>query len=333
MRPLKFKLKHILAKQFMCERLLVGGQLGYGAVVPELELIEESQEALKTIRQEKQALRQENAAMTKEIGALLEQIIGSQQDLQDTIKELSSFGEDSPYIPTQSISHFSQPEEAQQQPHLLLALERLESRIAEAEEHQKATSIVSGFQLTNFSNNGASFSFDIAAHCSALLPSVTASAISSITQSSSLTLNMQWNEACHLTEVNISPLPFAAICSDVLEAGREDNSPSFILREVSHRILCFFKRHSHLEAYTRQGTFGLSSKTPSTSTGTTFEFNRVDEPLLVIRLSIPMEYPSSNIRINNVMHSNDGTVTASCAALKTKRFASIDAALEAASLM
>jgi hypothetical protein len=321
-------LKQVLAKQVICERVLAAGQHGYESMVPERDQVEGAQEALKTIRQEKQALREENMAMTREIGALIEQIVGAQSDLHETLKELASFGDDSPYMPSQAVSHF--PPAAGEDKQFQVALSQLESRITEIEEHQNITSLISGFRLEDFTGASATFTLDLKTCAESALNENEIQGFIHALQSNDpssmdehFRLTLHWTLDCVLTQVTLSMA--AHSFQDILETGMEDNSPSFIMREVSHRVSCFSHRYADILKVNQSDRVTLKSST--TGFERLLDFSVSDLPNITIRLNVPLQYPSQSVRFVHVVAA-DGTIIESTD-LKTRRFTSLEEGLDA----
>lgn len=309
-------------------------------MIPQQEDIEDAQEKLKAIRQDKNSLREENAAMTREIGALIEQIEGCQHDLQETLRELASFGDNSPYAPNQAASNSlaansaaSAASEEDLEKTIKIALLKLESRIHEIEEHQRTSQEASGFQLTYFSDKDATFEIDWERIVKMSL-SDPETQIPAFLQSCGLktdpeSLNrfwvkLTWTTSCELIGIEV-PI-FENEMRDIFESAIEDNSPSFALREISRRLYCLVQRYSDLNEFTVMRPKGSLMTSPFEIS---LDFALSDAPDYVIGLTIPLEYPSSCIKIAYVVDPT-GVVLYSPEGNRSERFDSIVTAFDKA---
>lgn len=316
----------------MCERILSGGQKGYDSVIPDREELEASQEALKSIRHDKHALKEANRELTKEISQLIEQIVGAQQDLQESLRELASFGDDSPYMPSQTVTHFpTQPQEPVEAKSHQIALSHLETRIAEIESYQRDNTTISGFVLEELTGSNAIVSLNIEKIATELSldPMAFVQALQGgVLREKSFKITFEWSPTWIITQVKISLA--SENFQDIVELGVSENSPSFILREISHRVICFAKRFSDIHGLTESKQVVLR---PKTNTFDKFvEFGLAALPSIVIRLHIPLEYPQQSVKIIYA-RDDDGTLIEAVEELKSKKFASIFDALDAISCL
>jgi hypothetical protein len=319
----------------MCERILSGGQLGYEAVVPDRDQLEASQSALKAIRQDKYALKEANEEMVKEIGLLVEQILGAQQDLQETLKELARFGDDSPYMPSHAVSHFSAQqvttttattdEKAVQQ-----AFAHLEMRISEIEARQRQTNEISGFCLDELTDSNATVSLNLDKIVEATKGLNGNDFLQALCAGSDKAIRIvfEWDSSWNLTNVNLSISP--EYLTEIIQVGLEDNSPSFILRETSRRILCFAQRFADISSLLESKEVHLRSQS-AFSRNVDFGLSAV--PSVTIRLNIPSEYPYQAVKFSHAIDQDGVFIEATKSLNSTKRFASIFDALDAVSAL
>jgi hypothetical protein len=309
----------------MSEHLMTRGQLGYEAILIDEEKMQEAQEIFEGVRNEKGAVRAENLSLNREIGALIEKIVGAQQDLQESLKELATFGDDSPYIPSQTVSHFQQPQNGHnpEDTRIKKALEHLESRIAEMEDHQNTTNLISGVRMESFDNSSASFEFDLAqlasAHCEGpLLEQFILLYNQGSSESSSIaTLTLGWTPECVMTEASLSVGPKF---EDIMEMGILDNSPSFIIREVSHRIITLSKRFASIYPSIQSESIQLDS--PSLF-GTNLSFSFPELDMVTLRVMMPWEHPHMPIRLLGTFDKTGAAVEV-CSKLNKSKFENLD---------
>ena len=295
--------------------------------------MEQSQENLKSLREDKRALRDANTALTREIGELVERILGSQHDLHETLQELASFGEDSPYAPAQAVSHFQAPAsvpttETEDEKVLQLAIAKLESRVNEIEEFQAASASLHGFRLSDFSAHHATFAVDLEKIAAQYMDaSDTSSFVSYCPQVSSTApqfyLKLNWTASCELLSIET---PFLSEhLEDIIDLAIEDNSPSFCIREVSRRLHCFAMRFRDFTELTRlKPAITLSSRAFDSVVGFTIS----GSPNWVIGVSVPSEYPHMGIALLHVTPSSGSPLD--CTSFRGQRFPSVIDAIDAA---
>lgn len=295
--------------------------------------MEQSQENLKALREDKRALREANAVLTREIGELIERILGSQHNLQETLQELASFGEDSPYVPAQAVSHFQAPtaSEEEDEKTLKLAISKLESRVSEIEEYQTATTQVHGFYLEDYSAHHATFTFDLERIASEYLktPEAVQEFLSQCSQSSEplpFQVKLNWTLGWELLSAETPYLTESF--EDIFDLAVEDNSPSFCLREVSRRLHCFAKRFHDIGALNDlhesaaltsrafDSVLGFTFTPPSGATSWTFG------------ISVPSEYPHLGVSVLHITPSEGAPID--CTAFRNQRFSTISEGFEAA---
>lgn len=322
-----------MAKRLVCERVLSGGQDGYDSVVVAPESMEQSQENLKSLREDKRALRDANTALTREIGELVERILGCQHDLHETLQELASFGEDSPYAPSQAVSHFQAPAavattESEDDKALQLAIAKLESRVNEIEEFQAASAALHGFHLSDYSAHHATFTIDLEQIAAQYMDASDApSFVSYCAQVSSnaplFWLKLNWTVSCELLSIE---MPFMSEhFEDIVDLAIEDNSPSFCIRELSRRLHCFALRFRDFTELTRQKpSISLSSRAFDSVVGFTIS----GSPNWVVGVSVPSEYPHMGIALLHVTPSAGSPLD--CTSLRAQRFPHIIDSMDAA---
>lgn len=320
-----------MAKRLVCERVLAGGQDGYDTIVPAPEDMEQSQSNLKSLRQDKRALKDANTALTREIGSLVEKILGCQHDLQETLQEIASFGEDSPYAPAQAVSHFQNAAPVSQEDEektLRLAISKLETRVNEIDEYATATYNVHGFYLDDFSGQHATFAIDLERIAHDYLSDADAAAfINYCTQDASdakdFSLKLSWTLQCELFSVEV---PFMTESfEDIIDAAIDDNSPSFCLREASRRIHCFVKRFKDIQELTRTNKLVSLLSSPFDSV---VGFSISGAPNCVVGISVPSEYPHLGAKLLHITPSSGNPLD--CSSFRTVRFDSIATAIQAA---
>lgn len=314
---------------------MLGGQGTYESVMPDDAKIAEVQETLMAMRNEKQVVRETNRALTEEISELVQRIVGVQRDLQQSLKELASFGEDSPYMPSQTSSHFAHAQTLQteqaiapEERHLQLTLERVEARIAEIEEFVAAACTISGFSIVSVHNQSVKLRLEIeklvAQHLSpAALPEFFNALLGGPESQAPLELALEWSVSCQLTRVVVSRQE--ELFEDVISEGFSTNSPSFILREVPHRMICLAKRFDDFFQLVQADKVQLMSTSVFESPAT-FSLLRASD--IVVRLFVPTEYPSHAVRIQSITRLDGSTVEACSTIDKKIKFTSLTAVFD-----
>lgn len=217
-----------------CEKLMQGGQTGYDDIIPGVEDEKKIQGEMKKIRQEKRKLRKSNLILTEELSELIEKILNEKCEIKDILGEES----ESELLSNQFLQELPTNQLGSK---INILINNVKSRLHELEEYQSLVEQYSGIKLEKCDKNSATLILET--HSVIMKENWENLNVSKDIIDPKYSLNIEWNPERIITSAFVSPkFPI----DDIVEICLADSDFSFLIREVSHRLVCMTKRQLEL---------------------------------------------------------------------------------------